>query len=215
MKKILFFTLVLTLGILGLQAQSITPSKWQMRVRGVAVMPNESAEISSLGGGDISINSKFIPELDFTYFFTKHIAAELILGTSKHDVHTVGSNLNAFDGPSSVNIDLGSVWLLPPTLIAQYHFLPDRTIRPYIGAGLNYSIFYSVDPGNSVTSVTYDNAFGFASQVGLDVKLTDKFFFNIDAKYIMLKTDVNVNESSPSKVDINPFLLGFGVGMKF
>ncbi|HBW82105.1 MAG TPA: OmpW family protein, partial [Sphingobacterium sp.] len=79
MKKLLLIALTLTLGALSLQAQTIPNQRWQMRRRGVTVMPNESAKINTIGG-DVDINTKFIPELDFTYFFTKNIAAELILG---------------------------------------------------------------------------------------------------------------------------------------
>ncbi|WP_286861834.1 MULTISPECIES: OmpW/AlkL family protein [Sphingobacterium] len=221
MKKLLFLAFALTLGALNLQAQNSPEQRWQMRLRGVAVMPNESANISTIGG-DIAINTKFIPELDFTYFFTKNIAAELILGTSKHKVNTVGSNLSAIGGNTSANVDLGSVWLLPPTLTAQYHFLPDGDLRPYVGAGINYTIFYSANEGPTVKNVKYDNTFGFATQLGIDVKLSEKYFLNLDAKYILLKTDVQVDASNlapnlsiPAKVDINPFLLGIGFGMKF
>lgn len=221
MKKLLFLAFALTLGASSLQAQNSAKQRWQMRLRGVAVMPNESANISTIGG-DIAINTKFIPELDFTYFFTKNIAAELILGTTKHNVKTVGSDLSAIGGNPSANVDLGSVWLLPPTLTAQYHFLPDGDLRPYVGAGINYTIFYSVNDGPTVKNVKYDNAFGFATQLGIDVKLSEKYFLNLDAKYILLKTDVQVDASNlapnlsiPAKVDINPFLLGIGFGMKF
>jgi outer membrane protein len=194
--------------------------KWQMRFRIVNVMPNESATIGTIGG-DIAINNKFIPELDFTYFFTENFSLELILGTSKHNVNTVGSDLTAVAGPASTNVDLGSVWLLPPTLTAQYHFNYDN-FRPYVGAGINYTIFYSVNAGNTIKDVSYDNAFGFAFQGGLDYDLNDKWFLNIDAKYILLNTDVTVDASNlaaglsiPAKVDINPLLIGFGVGMRF
>lgn len=221
MKKLLFIALVLTLGVSNLKAQTGPDQRWQMRLRGVAVMPNESAKINTIGG-DIDINTKFIPELDFTYFFTKNIAAELILGTTKHKVHTVGSDLSAIGGSTAANVDLGSVWLLPPTLTAQYHFMPDHAIKPYVGAGINYTIFYSANEGPTVKKVKYDNAFGFATQLGVDFKLSEKYFLNLDAKYILLKTDVNVDASNlapnlaiPAKVDINPFLLGFGFGMKF
>lgn len=222
MKKVLFTLsgfLLLSIGMLS--AQSFPEKRWQARIRAVAVIPNESATINTIGG-DIDIDTKVIPELDFTYFFTNNIAAELILGTTKHNVNTTGSNLSAIGGASAANVDLGSVWLLPPTLTVQYHFLPDRLVKPYVGAGVNYTIFYSVDQGPTVQDVKYDNAFGFATQVGLDYKLSDKFFLNLDAKYIFLKTDVHVDASNlatglniPATVDINPFLIGCGVGMKF
>ncbi len=203
------------------QAQSITGKQWQVRLRGLAVIPNESAEIGTING-DVSINNKFIPELDFTYFFTKNIAAELILGTTKHNVHTTGSNLTAIGGAASADVDLGSVWLLPPTLTAQYHLYVAKGIKPYIGAGVNYTIFYSVDEGKTVKDVDYKNKFGFATQLGADFDITDKFFLNVDAKYIFLKTDVTVDASNlakdlsiPATVDINPFLVGAGIGYRF
>lgn len=195
--------------------------KWQVRVRGVGVVPDESADIGIIGG-DVDISTALIPEVDFTYFFTKNIAAELILGTSKHDVHTTGSDISAIGGPSNADVDLGSVYLLPPTLTVQYHFYPNKTFKPYVGAGLNYTIFYSVDAGSTVRDVKYDNALGYAFQVGFDLMLDDKFFINMDVKKIFLSTDVTVDGSNladglsiPAEVDINPLLVGFGVGMKF
>lgn len=195
--------------------------KWQVRLRGVAVIPDESANIGIIGG-DAEISATVIPELDFTYFFTPHIAAELILGTSKHDVNTKGSDISAVGGPTNAKVDLGSVWLLPPTLTVQYHFFPKESFKPYVGAGVNYTIFYSADEGNTVKDVKYENAFGYAFQLGFDYMITDKFFINADIKKIFLNTDVTVDASNlaaglsiPADVDINPLLIGVGVGMKF
>lgn len=200
---------------------SVDFKKWQVRVRGVGVVPDESAKIGIIGG-DAKISNTFIPELDFTYFFTKNISAELILGTSKHDVNTVGSDISAVGGPTSADVNLGSVYLLPPTLTVQYHFLPDQIFNPYVGAGVNYTIFYNEKAGNTVRGIEYDNSFGYAFQVGFDLMLNDKFFINADIKKIFLKTDVTVDASNlatglsiPADVEINPLLLGFGVGMKF
>jgi outer membrane protein len=225
MKKLIFAMMALSLlssGFVNAQEDDNKDFKrWQVRLRGVAVLPTEGANIGIIGG-DVSISDAFIPELDFTYFFTKNIAAELILGTSKHDVHTTGSDISAVGGPTSADVDLGSVYLLPPTLTLQYHFMPDKCLKPYIGAGINYTIFYNTDAGNTVKDVEYDNAIGFAVQAGLDYKINDKFFVNIDAKRLFLKTDVTVDASNladglsiPAEVDINPWMLGFGIGMKF
>lgn len=195
--------------------------RWQVRVRGVGVVPDESAKIGIIGG-DVNISNTLIPELDFTYFFTKNISAELILGTTKHDVSTVGSDISAIGGPTSTDIDLGSVYLLPPTLTLQYHFLTDQVFRPYVGAGVNYTLFYNEKQGSVVKDVKYDNAFGYAFQVGFDLMIDDTFFVNADVKKLFLKTDVTVDGSNlapglsiPASVDINPWLIGLGVGMKF
>ena len=188
--------------------------RWQVRLRAVGVAPDESAKIGIIDG-DVAISNALIPELDFTYFFTEHFAAELILGTAKHDVQAI----NTLAG----DVNLGSVWLLPPTLTAQYHFYTSdqKVFKPYIGAGVNYTLFYNVKSGD-VAGVEYDNALGYAAQVGFDLMLDDTFFINFDAKRLFLSTDVTVDASNlapglsiPAEVDINPWLIGVGVGMKF
>ena len=185
---------------------SLSAQNWQVRLRGVSVQPYEK---STVGGedSDVNISNAFIPELDFTYFFNKNFAAELILGTSKHDVK-VGND----------EVSLGSVRLLPPTVTLQYHFYPTKSLKPYVGAGLNYTIFYDVENGDTL-GMDYKNNVGFALQGGVDYFVNDKFFLNVDIKKLYLKTDVDVDlglpATVPAEVKINPLLIGFGVGMKF
>ena len=197
--------------------------RWQVRLRALGVAPDESAKIGIIGG-DVAISNTIVPELDFTYFFTENFAAELILGTTKHDVNTVASDISAVGGPTSADVDLGSVYLLPPTLTLQYHFFPmkEKVFKPYVGAGLNYTIFYNQKAGSVVKDIKYDNALGYAAQVGFDLMLDDTFFINVDVKRLFLSTDVTVDASNlatglsiPAEVDINPWLWGFGVGMRF
>ena len=221
MRKIVFVIMAFSLMAVNFvnaqdkEEKSNEFKRWQVRLRGVGVVtPNQSAKIGIIGG-DVQISDAFIPELDFTYFFTEHFAAELILGTAKHDVKAI----NTIAG----DIDLGSAWLLPPTLTAQYHFYTSdkKIFKPYIGAGVNYTLFYNVKSG-AVANVKYDNALGYAAQVGFDLMLDDTFFINVDAKRLFLSTDVTVDATNlvpglvvPAEVDIDPWLFGIGVGMKF
>lgn len=232
MRKITFILVVVSLMITNfVQAQEKTTEKatadcernWQVRLRGIGIFPDQSATIGIIGG-DIAISNAYVPELDFTYFFTEHFAAELILGTAKHDVNTVGSDISAIGGPTSFDVDLGSVMLLPPTLTFQYHFFPmkEKKFKPYVGAGVNYTIFYNVKEGDVVKGIEYDNAIGYAGQVGFDILFTDKYFVNFDVKKLFLKTDVTVDASNlaaglsiPAEVTIDPWIVGIGVGMKF
>jgi outer membrane protein len=147
-----------------------------------------------------------VPEVDFTYFVTDNIALELIAGTTRHDVsHT------------PTGIDLGKVSLLPPTLTLQYHFMPKERLSPYVGAGVNYTIFYNEDaPGGAVTSIDYDNSFGWALQAGVDYAIADRWYVNLDVKKLFLSTDVSINGGAiNAKVDLDPWLFGVGVGYRF
>lgn len=203
MKKILLFVLAIgfTFSVKAQEEQSTGDyNKWQARFRLISVIPSPGDDIE---GADVDISTSFVPELDFTYFFTKNIAAELILGTTKHNVDVEGT-------------DLGHVWLLPPTLNLQYHFYADN-FKPYVGAGINYTFFYGVDEGD-VAGMDYENSFGFSLQAGLDYNLNDKWFLNLDIKKLFLSTDVDVDlgdTTLPVEVDIDPLIIGLGVGMKF
>lgn len=194
-----------------------------VRARGLAVLPQEKGTLNNSALGDIGtakVGNDYIPEVDFSYFFTDNIAAELIAGTSRHKVR--GNLLPALGS----GIEVGKVSLLPPTLTVQYHFMPKERISPYVGAGINYTLFYNEDAANNpnsgglrITDVEYKNRFGWALQAGVDVALTGNWSLNVDVKKIFLKTDVTatVNGALPvtSKVTLDPWLVGVGIGYRF
>ena len=191
-----------TMGLLPGNAVAENDSPWMVRARAIGVLPDESATIVPIGG-DTKIDDTVVPELDFTYFFAKNWAVELILATTPHDVsHT------------PTGLDLGSVWLLPPTLTAQYHFDPDSdSFRPYFGAGINYTIFYNVDDGP--LSIDYGNSFGFALQAGVDFPIGNGWTINADVKKIFINTDVTIAGVAHADVDIDPWVAGLGVGYRY
>lgn len=185
-----------------------------VRLRGIYVTPDESSTLSvgnTTVAGEAAVDDQFVPELDFSYFFTDSIAAELILATTPHPVDAVGS-------PLAPTVDLGDVWLLPPTLTLQYHFNPKGQFSPYVGAGINYTIFYSEDPG-AAQDIEYEDSFGYALQAGVDVALQGNWFLNLDVKKLWLDTDVTVRVSPTvtvnADVDIDPWIIGAGIGYRF
>jgi len=178
------------------------PHDWQVRFRAISLTPDESSTTSN--GGRIKAGNAVMPELDITYFFNDNFSAELILATTKHDI-----------GEVAPNIDLGSVWVLPPTLTLQYHFNNKTAFKPYVGAGINYTIFYGEDSG-AAADIDYDNGFGYALQAGLDYKLDDHWMLNMDVKKIFLNTDASVNNGAvTADVDLDPWVFGFGLGYRF
>lgn len=178
-----------------------------VRARAILVEPDVGSVLSI--GGEAEIENTVVPELDFTYFLTDNVGVELILATTKHDVSAV----NTVAG----DVDLGSIWLLPPTVTLQYHFNPKNDFSPYIGAGLNYTVFYNDDlPNGIVTDIDYENGFGLAIQAGFDYRIKDSWYINLDVKKLLLNTDVSLNGGTISAdVDIDPWIIGVGVGRKF
>lgn len=189
----------------NVQAQN---SPWQIRLRGIVVAPDESATITVIGG-DVDVGTVFVPELDITYFLSERFALELILATTKHNVKAEDTALG--------DVDLGSVRLLPPILTLQYHLAPGARIRPYVGAGVNLTIFYDGDaPGGVVTDIDYKSGFGVSLQAGVDFALQGNWFLNVDVKKVFLNTDVSLNGGAiTADVSLDPWIFGLGVGYRF
>lgn len=194
-------------ALAGTALASSGESPWLIRGRMIAVAPDEGASIVPIGG-DVSIDTSIVPELDISYFFTKNIAAELILATAPHSATAKGTSLG--------DIDLGDMWLLPPTLTLQYHFYPTEKIKPYIGAGINYTIFYDVERSSSINRLDCDNSFGGALQAGVDYMLDDHWLVNVDVKKVWINSDVSINNGAVrADLDIDPWIIGFGFGYRF
>ena len=188
------------------------------RLRAIVVSPTEEsgAVLPAFPTGSVSVDESYVPELDFTYFITDNLAAEVILGTSHHDLSGEGALVGLGE--------IVNVMVLPPTLTLQYHLPNIGRLRPYAGVGVNYTIFYGADATTSLenaigeTDVDLEDSVGLALQVGFDFDITERTFFNADVKYIQmdttgtLDTDGTINTVD---VDLDPLVIGIGAGIRF
>lgn len=111
---------------------------------------------------------------------------------------------------------MGSAWILPPTLTAQYHFQPDETFSPYVGAGINYSIFYNEQADPAFNNLEVDGGVGVALQAGFDYWLDDHWGLNFDVKKLWLEVDGKLNDSAiTTEIDLDPVIVGAGVSYRF
>ena len=191
-----------TLLPLAAQAQA-TDAPWLVRLRAVDF---QSANKDSTGL-DLTINDKVIPGVDISYFLTPQIAVELVLTYPQKQ--TIRSN----------GTDIGSLKHLPPTLTAQYHFTSFGAFKPYVGAGLNYTRFSSVrfDPAVQTApqpSLSKNNV-GLAVQVGFDCEFIKNTYFNVDAKKVQIRTDVSSAGTEVGTFEVDPWLIGVGIGRRF
>ena len=208
---------------------------WVVRLRATHISPNESSQLGitvnkAVGaavmtpGADLKVDSNTIPELDISYYWTKNIATELILALgTRHDVSISGDSAGVVG-----NQRLGSVNLLPPTLTVQWHFNPDQTFDPYVGAGINATFMLDrnlrFESGATAgEKIRLDrSSFGPALQAGIDVNLKDGWLLNADVKYVWLDSDVEMKSATTGNrwtkidaLDINPWVVSVGIGKRF
>ncbi len=218
--SVLLTTLSLTL--LTGQAMAYEAGDWLIRGRIITVSPDDDSGNLYTGAGTlgegVKVNDDTVPELDITYMINPHWGLELILAYSQHDVDTRGV-------PAAIG--LGQVIdtkVLPPTLTLQYHFSPDSNIRPYIGAGVNYTYFFDEEVtgvlDQSGARVKLDSSWGLAAQAGVDIAINADWFINFDLKYIDIDTKatfkgVNLVGTADINTDIDPWVYGIGIGRRF
>ena len=189
-----------------------------VRARAIMVSPTEeSGGVNPTFPNDaVSVSDAFAPEVDFTYFVTDNVGLELIAATTKHDVKGKG-------GLAPVG-ELADTRVLPPTLTLQYHFAPKAKVRPYVGVGVNYTIFYNEDASDGLesaignTDVHLKNSLGYALQAGVDIDVSKRWFVNLDVKYIDIDTKATLTTGTlvnRVNVSLDPIVAGIGIGMRF
>ena len=208
-KKIIFaataLQVMLSSSAFATDAVKQSHGPWEFRLRAIGVLPDSGGHTTI--GGTPHADNAFVPEFDISYFFTKNIAAELILATSPHDLTL---------RKSSGNLDLGSTMILPPTLTAQYHFTPDQKFSPYVGGGVNYTLPYAEDNGRNTNKLKADGSFGWALQAGADYWINKNWGVNIDVKKVYVNVDASINGGAiTGNVKLDPWIIGTGVSYRF
>jgi outer membrane protein len=205
---------IIKLSILGITlsaslpaiAQQNTEGNWLVRGRAVNLaFQNGQADNIVTNVGKVEAADRWIPEVDVSYFLTKNIAAELVLTYPQN----INMNING--------TNKGTIKALPPSLLLQYHFTDFGAFKPYVGAGLNYTLFSKRSNILNGAARVDQNSFGLAAQVGLDYVISKNWSINFDAKYVQMNTDVSLTASGAKvgKVNLDPMLYGIGIGYRF
>lgn len=214
-------TLILTaaaVAAFAAPAMAQTTTAWEMPKKGDLIVTGRITDvfsqadnaITTAAGADtglkVDVGDSVMPTLGFTYFLTDHLAVEAILGTTKHDIRAQGAATDAL---------VHETWVLPPVVTLQYRPLNSGRVSPYVGAGVNYMLFYSGKDKNGFT-VDLDNGFGYALQAGADIGIQGPWSLNVDVKKVWFNTDANINDGAlKSDVDLDPWVVSIGVGRKF
>lgn len=154
----------------------------------------------------VSVDSGTMMTFDVTYMFRDNWAVELLAALPfEHDIDLV-------DGPK-----VAKTKHLPPTLSLQYHFAPTATIRPYVGAGVNLTLFFDEQTTGLLedSSLSLGTSVGPALQAGFDVPIGERLFFNVDVRYMWIETKAKLDGASLGDVEIDPWVFGANLGYRF
>lgn len=180
-----------------------------IRLRAIGVLPQNTSSSVSVTGGHVDVSNTAGPELDLSYFITDNIAVEGIAATTRHSVSAVNTVIG--------KVPVGNVWVLPPTVTLQHHFMPQSRFSPYVGAGMTVAFFYNSQAvGPVVTKFALDNGVGAAIQAGADYNINGHWFANFDVKQIFLSTRARINGGTViAKTNLDPLIIGAGIGYRF
>ena len=199
-------------------AMAQTTGDWQVARKGDLIVTGRVTQISSdaddaitnaagvASGLNVEVGDDIMPTLGFTYFLTDHIAVEAILGATQHEIRAQGG---------ATDVAVHETWVLPPVVTLQYRPMPEARVSPYVGAGVNYMLFFDGEDKNGF-KVDLEDGFGYALQAGADVALTGPWTLNVDVKKVWFDTEATINGGTlKSDVGLDPWVVSLGVGRKF
>lgn len=217
MKKQLSAALLTSL----LVAAPFANAKLSVNVGAINVNPTSSASaIDQNNALGLTVDDNTQLGITFDYEYSDNIVFELVAATPfSHTVNGAGGLKGA---------EIADVKHLPPTLLAQYHFLSkDSAFRPFVGLGVNYTVFFDEEPsaalkttlGTNDVKLDLDSSFGLALQVGFNYKLNEKWGLHAMVSKIDINTDATVYANGAkaltADVEIDPVVAMFGVKYHF
>ncbi len=185
-------------------------SPWSVRLRATYLQTADHSDAFTALGINfpkdaVSVTDKLIPEIDVDYAFTDTWGAELVLTVPQtHQVDLAGAGR------------LGSFKHLPPTLLFQYRALPGSVFRPYVGAGVNFTLLWSDNLAVAGVPLSLDNySLGLAAQAGVDWRIDSHWAFNVDVKRAAIRSDVTAGGTRLTTARVDPWLFATGLRYEF
>ena len=198
----------LALSLAGAATPVLAQSKgdWTLGVGVHAVDPKSNNGHLVDGTLPVRVDTDVKPTLTFEYFVHDNLGVEVIAAWPfEHDVSIAGLGT------------VGSTKQLPPTVSLQYHFNSAGKVSPFVGAGVNYTTFFSEDTRGALagSKLKLDDSWGLAAHAGIDFALNERSAIRVDARWIDIGTDVKLDGAGIGTVHIDPIVYGAAYVMKF
>ncbi|HSW05134.1 OmpW/AlkL family protein [Aquabacterium sp.] len=196
------------------QAAPDRASPWWLHAGPVQVQFHTKADVrvggAPLPGAGVDASSNTTLGLEIGHDMTPNIAARLTIGVPP-------TTRLSGTGPLAGAGELGRVKYGPAVLSATWSFDGLGAFRPYLGAGVNYTIALE-SPDGAITSLKVKNAFGSVLQAGFDMPLGPRWGLFVDVKKVFLKTTADgwVGPApAHASVQLDPLLIHGGVSYRF
>lgn len=193
---------------------------------------------SALGGTSVEVDDDTQLGLTATYMLSPSLGVELLAATPF--THDITANLGGLG-----KVDAGETTHLPPTLsVVWYPMGSAGKVSPYVGAGINYTIFFEEEvssdleaglagvadvvtgvsvglPSPAPLDLELDDSIGLALQVGVDFQLNEQWHVNASVRWIDINTDAKITNSAlgtvitVDDVEIDPYVYQVNIGYKF
>lgn len=140
------------------------------------------------------------------YFVKPTIAIDLLLALPfSHDI--------ALNGGGKV----ADTQQLPPTLSLVWYPRVSDTWHPFVGAGINYTMFFDEGTQGALqgTKLHLDDSTGIAAVAGVDFVISKRVTLMADVRYMDIDTHATVNGASIGSVEIDPIGYGLALGYQF
>ncbi len=170
---------------------------------------SEPTRNPSIAGARSEVDGDGAATLSASYYINDNIAIEAWGAADKfgHRVRTDSRKVASVDAQ-------------PYAVSGQYHFGgADKIVRPFVGLGYyesNYSGETAEPTGALVGQrIGVETAKGAIATAGVDVNITPTWFARADVRYLQGASDVRVDGIDASEAELNPVIIGVGLGARF
>jgi outer membrane protein len=210
------FTLALAVTLTGgsMMGQAYEKGDWILRLGATTVAPDTNSDDINLPGGlvakaevDDDTQLGIIP----AYMFADSWAIEVLAATPfEHNIEAQGQG-----AISGINLDAGSTKQLPPTIMVQWYPRGGQSgWQPYVGAGVNYTIFFDENTDGQLVGLLGSLTNG---------PIDELWAFNAGVWYIDIDTQAEItakaNGATAAKVEfdvqLDPWVYNVGIAYKF
>ena len=205
-RKFAPIALALCSAVAAPAALAQSAGSWTLGIGAHSVNPTAESGNIIANSVPIDVQSSVRPTITAEYFIRDNLGIEVLASWPfEHDINVTGLGR------------VGTTKHLPPTVSLQYHFNGDGRVAPFVGAGVNYTKFFSETTRGALagSDLSLRGSWGAALHAGLDFKVSEKAAVRVDARWIDIDTRVRLDGAELGTANIDPLVYGVAYVLKF